>query len=361
MQKTLTTKEILLRAEHGLLKTIELANDFGVSRQYAARLVRELLREGELVKVGSKPNLSYTTPSYAKNHIDVFPAHFTKRYTNKNLEEHLILEEVENNFPRIFRFSEHVRSIFTYAFLEMFNNAIDHSSSKSIQVDVGTKEGRLFFVVRDRGIGVFRNVMRERHLRSEIEAIQDLLKGKVTTQPRVHSGEGIFFTSKISDVFSLSSYNHRLKIDNVADDISIKKNPRATRGTQVYFSVALNTTKHLNDVFKQYTHTAPDSDYGFDKTEVKIKLYIMGGIHVSRSQARRVLSGLEKFKTVVLDFERVPSVGQAFADEIFRVFKRAHPDIRLQPVNMNDAVAFMVNRVEGNNPRSPNLFNGFDR
>ena len=132
------------------------------------------------------------------------------------------------------------------------------------------------------------------------------------------------------------------------------------KGTQVYFSVTLTTTRHLNDIFKQFTHTAPDSDYGFDKTEVKIKLYIMGGIHVSRSQARRVLSGLDKFKTVVLDFERVPSIGQAFADEIFRVFKRAHSDIRLLPINMNDAVGFMVNRVEGNNPRSPGLFNDLD-
>ncbi|HXK31411.1 MAG TPA: STAS-like domain-containing protein, partial [Candidatus Paceibacterota bacterium] len=94
-----------------------------------------------------------------------------------------------------------------------------------------------------------------------------------------------------------------------------------------------------------------------DKTEVRVKLYLMGGIHVSRSQARRVLSGLEKFKTVILDFENVPTVGQAFADEIFRVFKNKHSDIQLIPTNMNEGVNFMINRVEGNNPRSPGLFN----
>jgi hypothetical protein len=125
----------------------------------------------------------------------------------------------------------------------------------------------------------------------------------------------------------------------------------------VYFAVATDTGKHLDDVFKRYTNTHPDSDYGFDKTEVRVKLYLMGGIHVSRSQARRILSGLDKFKTVILDFENVTSVGQAFADEIFRVFKNRHSDIQFIPTNMSAAVSFMINRVAGNNPRSPGLFN----
>ncbi len=49
-------------------------------------------------------------------------------------------------------------------------------------------------------------------------------------------------------------------------------------------------------------------------------------------------------------------VGQAFADEIFRVFHNKYPGIRLQAVNMNEAVKFMVDRVEGNNPRNQDIF-----
>ena len=39
-------------------------------------------------------------------------------------------------------------------------------------------------------------------------------------------------------------------------------------------------------------------------------------------------------------------VGQAFADEIFRVFKNKHPEISIDPVNMQEAVRFMIGRVE---------------
>ncbi len=88
-----------------------------------------------------------------------------------------------------------------------------------------------------------------------------------------------------------------------------------------------------------------ESDYGFDKTEVRVKLYTLAGIHVSRSQARRVLSGLEKFKIVVFDFDRVSMVGQAFADEIFRVFQNKYPYIKLETENMNESVKFMVERA----------------
>ena len=72
----------------------------------------------------------------------------------------------------------------------------------------------------------------------------------------------------------------------------------------------------------------------------------MGGVHISRSQARRVLSGLDKFKVIVMDYEKVPTVGQAFADEIYRVFKNRKPDIEIQNINMNESVKFMVERAQ---------------
>ena len=72
----------------------------------------------------------------------------------------------------------------------------------------------------------------------------------------------------------------------------------------------------------------------------------MGTIYVSRSQARRVLNNLDKFKSVILDFDKVPTIGQAFADEIFRVFAQRHPEIEIKAINMNEAVEFMANRVE---------------
>ena len=82
-----------------------------------------------------------------------------------------------------------------------------------------------------------------------------------------------------------------------------------------------------------------------NKKKIIIKL-MPGAVSMSRSEARSLLVGLEKFKKIILDFDRVPNIGQAFADEIFRVFQSRHPKISIEPVKMNETVRFMVERVE---------------
>jgi hypothetical protein len=59
----------------------------------------------------------------------------------------------------------------------------------------------------------------------------------------------------------------------------------------------------------------------------------------------RLLHGLDRFREVVLDFRGVEGIGQGFADEIFRVWAGAHPDVSLEAANMNEAVGFMVERT----------------
>lgn len=66
-----------------------------------------------------------------------------------------------------------------------------------------------------------------------------------------------------------------------------------------------------------------------------------------RSQAKRLLARVEKFKVVILDFEHIEKVGQAFSDEVFRVFKNRHPDIRLFAVNTNEEIDSMILRAGG--------------
>ena len=112
------------------------------------------------------------------------------------------------------------------------------------------------------------------------------------------------------------------------------------------FKISAISDRHLSEVFKKYTNLADEKDYGFDKTEIRVKLYTIAGVHISRSQARRVLSGLEKFKIIVFDFDKVPTVGQSFADEVFRVFHHKYPQIKLEVENMNEGVKFMVERSQ---------------
>lgn len=76
-----------------------------------------------------------------------------------------------------------------------------------------------------------------------------------------------------------------------------------------------------------------------------IRLFAIGTEFVSRSEAKRLVRGLERFREVVLDFEGVRLVGQGFADEVFQVWSSAHPQVRLVPVGMSEPVAFMVERA----------------
>jgi len=342
----LTKQKILHKAKkQEKITTNEFVNEFGVSRQYVNSLISDLVDDGSLLKAGSTRNAFYILTEKADELEGVLPNSYVKTYINENLEEHTILNDIEEKFILYKTLKENTKSIFTYAFLEMLNNAIEHSETDTIKVIVRLKEEMLYFEVNDFGIGIFRNIMQKRNLKNELEATQDLLKGKTTTAPKLHSGEGIFFTSKISDNFILDSYGQQLIIDNKKDDVFIKKTKGQKQGTKVVFEINVHTEKHLRDIFDEYTNQSDNSDYGFDKTEIRIKLYTIGDIHISRSQARRVLSGLEKFEIIVMDYSDVPMVGQAFADEIYRVFKNKYPNIEIRNEHMNESVQFMINRA----------------
>ena len=332
--------------QQGKATSSEITSKVNVSRQYVNMVISDLVAEKKVIKIGGTRNAFYASILFANEHPEIFPSVFKKTYRNQSLEEHYVLLEIEEKFPQILNLSENVRSIFTFAFSEMFNNAIEHSGSKNISIEVAERNGKLSFIVLDSGVGVFRNIMKKRGLNSEIEAIQDLLKGKTTTMPKSHSGEGIFFTSKSADLFILDSFGYQLTINTKTGGISIKDVSIIKRGTKVIFEIDTNSERHLDQVFKKYTNLSDQSDYGFDKTEIRVQLYTMGGVHISRSQARKILSGLEKFKVILFDFEKVPIVGQAFADEVYRVFQHKYPDIKIEEENMSEGVRFMIKRAK---------------
>lgn len=337
MSDQIEQKIIDLAKRKKKFQTSYIVDALGLSRQYIARILKLMIEKGKLIKSGESKYTFYALPENALS----LGKEIKKRFKNSSLLEDQVLSEIAGQAPYLYQ-KDNVGSIFDYAFSEMLNNAIEHSKSRYIEINVNTNNDNIVFRVRDFGIGVFKNIMSKRKLKSELEAIQDLLKGKATTAPKAHSGEGIFFTSKIADLFVLESFNTRLRIDNRINDVFVEEISPSKKGTEVCFQISKTTDKHLSDIFEQFTSK---EELGFNKTEIKIRLYILGSIYISRSQARRVLSGLEKFKTVILDFDKVPTVGQAFADEIFRVFKIRRPEIEIIPVNMNKTVEFMVGRV----------------
>ena len=310
-----------------------------VSRQYVTGILRGLVDEGILVRAGTTRGATYAVASKAERLRPVL----RRRLQNRRLSEDEVFDRLRARAVFVDRLPANVREIYAYGFLEMLNNAIEHSRSRIIDVALMKDNGTVSFEVSDAGIGVFRNVMRSRGLASELEAIQDLLKGKTTTAPARHSGEGIFFTSRAADEFVLESYRYRLRVDNTINDYFIERMPRSRKGTRVRFRIASGTSRTLAEVFR--TYAVDPREPAFDRSEVRVRLYTLGTRFVSRSQARRLLAGLEKFRSVVLDFAGVDTVGQGFADEVFRVFQQRRPEVRLSPVNMSEIVRFMVERA----------------
>ncbi|MFH0776247.1 MAG: DUF4325 domain-containing protein [Patescibacteria group bacterium] len=340
-------KQILATAKkQGRMTAAALLQQFSFSRQYLGRIIKELIDAGQLIKIGATRSAFYALPEYIKKNKTILPNRFVKTFKNIGLEEHKILAQIETALPLLKKLPDNIQSIFTYAFSEMLNNAIEHSRSKNIKIEVLIENQELVFFIADSGVGVFRNIQQKKKLKNELEAIQDLLKGKTTTMPKSHSGEGIFFTSKVGSLFVLDSFGYQLHINNKIDDLFVRKTDKRRKGTLVTFRLSGKSKLHLNDVFKKYTHVDGKNNYGFDKTEIHIKLYTLSGVHISRSQARRVLAGLEKFKVIVFDFDKVPMIGQAFADEIFRVFHDKNPGIKLETANMNEGVEFMIKRAK---------------
>lgn len=336
-------KELILElvSKKGKVKTSDVVKSLNnsKSRQYVNSVIRVMVNKGELVKGGITAGSFYVLPQ--NSHL--LGEEITIRLKRDHLEEHKVFSGLMEKAAFISSLRENVSSILFYAFTEMLNNAIEHSHSNFVEISIKKDKENVIFHINDFGIGVFKNVMRQRKLNSELEAIQDLLKGKTTTQPHSHTGEGIFFTSKIADIFILDSSEYRLRIDNKINDYFIEELHPRKKGTNVTFILSHTSGKHLNDVFSKFV--SEPGETGFDKTEIKVRLYAMGTVYISRSQARRILSGLDKFKTIILDFDRVATIGQAFADEIFRVFQNIHKDIKIIPINMIEPVKFMINRV----------------
>lgn len=312
-------------------RTGDFAAAAGVSRQAAHRRLAGLLRTGALARSGKGPAARYRRG-------DRSGARFV--YGRRGLDEDLVWRDSVGRVPFLRTLADNSGRILRYAFTEMLNNAIDHSGSGKVEVLFPPPGKVLAFEVIDRGVGIFDHVRRRLRLASRLEAIGEISKGKTTTQPEKHTGEGIFFVSKIADRFEIESADLRWIVDNAREDVAVGSVDPPRKGTRVRFEVRPGRRRTLKQLFDEYTE-----DFEFTKTRVVVKLFAIGVSFVSRSEAKRLLSGLEKFTEVVLDFHGVQDVGQGFADEVFRVWARAHRGVRLTPVHMAPAVEFMVRRA----------------
>ena len=267
-----------------------------------------------------------------------------RRYPLKGLEEHTVVDEFIA--PLIESLPDNVKQIIYYGATEMLNNAIDHSEGTSVTVIVEVDVQRVLIIISDDGVGIFNKIQKSFHLENPEDSIIELCKGKLTTDPTRHTGEGIFFTSRVCDGFLIHSgillFAYEQDIDmllNGANEIN--------EGTMVSLEVNKDTKRMLAEVFDKFT--SGEEEFGFTRTHFPVKVAEYGPDKLmSRSIAKRVLNRFSQFKEVMLDFKDVEFIGQAFADEIFRVYAKSHPEVHILPINAVPAVQKMINRAQAN-------------
>ena len=304
------------------------AEKFGFSHQAAYKHVKTLVDAGQLTACGTTRDRLYSLKSVvtAKAEFPITP----------KLEEDVVWRrEVSRKLSE--SIPENIRNICHFGFTEMLNNVIDHSEGKKAEVDVIRTPVSIRLYVKDDGVGIFRKIQTSLNLEDERHAILELSKGKLTTDPQHHTGEGIFFTSRAFDRFRIVSGHLYFSHSTESGDwLLTRDEEKEVGGTTVIMEIDLNSKRQLRHVFDSF---APPDDFGFSKTVVPVMLAQYGEDNlVSRSQAKRLLARFDRFKEVILDFKGVNSIGQAFADEVFRVFPDQHPAIRLIPINMNKQV-----------------------
>lgn len=251
---------------------------------------------------------------------------------NESLKKHI------NDLPL------NVQEIWDYTFSEMVNNVIDHSDASGLLVLISKNYLKTNVLISDDGVGIFEKIKNYFELASLDDAICELFKGKLTTDKQNHSGEGIFFSSKLMDNFVILSSDKIFTADKFDSSKVINMSEVSSKGTSVIMSLSNYTHKKSKEVFDKYS----DINGGFTKTIIPLK-NIFDGAPVSRSQARRVLTSLDKFEEVILDFDEIEWIGQGFAHQIFVVFKNQQPNIQIIPVNMNEDVTKMYNHVINTN------------
>ena len=149
------------------------------------------------------------------------------------------------------------------------------------------------------------------------------------------------------DIFVISSGKYSFTTSGI--DVMFESE-RDVLGTEVYMEIARRSDGTTEGVFSQFTS---DSDkYGFTKTIVPVKLARYGNENlISRSQAKRLMSRLDRFKTVVLDFDKVTTIGRAFADEIFRVYSKSHPNTKILTIHDSKEIRRLVDEIQNSGER----------
>lgn len=303
-----------------------------ISRRSAGALLNKLVAGQWLVREGTSRKPRYR-PGAMKQVV--------QRYALAGLQEDL---PWRRDFAPFFDLRPNVLQLARHAFSELVNNAIDHSGGTSVTVSMRQNGLHLQLLVSDDGCGIFERLQRDFDIADPTLAMLELAKGKLTSAPERHRGHGLFFTSRLADLVDLHANQTAFQFRGWERRRWHESRPMARQGSSVFVAFQLDSERSLDDVLR--AHNASGAGYAFDSTQVPLGLIAAGAAGLeSRAQAKRVASRLQRFRRAEVDFSGIADVGHGFADELFRVFAREHPECELVPVGMGPRVEAMIAAV----------------
>jgi anti-sigma regulatory factor (Ser/Thr protein kinase) len=304
-----------------------------ISRRSAQALLARLVATQWLVREGTPHRPLYRAGGLKQ---------VVHRYALEGLQEDL---PWSRDFAPFFDLRPNVARMAQHAFSELLNNAIDHSGGTLVTVSVRQTALHLQMLVSDDGCGIFERIQRSFEIADPTLAMLELSKGKLTSQPDRHSGHGLFFTSRLADMFDLHANHLAFQFRGWDGRSWYQGKPMPRDGSSVYLAISLDTERTLDAVLR--SHSGDGAGYAFETTQVPLRLITGGATGLeSRAQAKRVASRLSRFRRAEVDFSGIVDVGHGFADELFRVFPRANPALELVPVGMAPRVAAMIASVQ---------------
>jgi anti-sigma regulatory factor (Ser/Thr protein kinase) len=314
---------------HGDQLPETLMERLAVSRRRAATLLRRLVAMQWLSRGGS-PGRPVYGPGALRQVVH--------RYELGGLQEDL---PWRRDFAPCFEWPLEVRRMAQHAFTELLNNAIEHSGGSAVTVSLRQTPLQLQLLVSDDGCGLFSRLAQSFAIDDPALAMLELSKGKLTSLPDRHSGHGLFFTTRMADVLDIHANGSAFQCRSWERRQWRRGRPASRNGTSIYLAIALDTTRTLDAVVR--AHSGDGAGYAFERTCVPLHLMAdEAQLLASRAEARRVASGLAQFRHAEIDFDGIAQVGHGFADELFRVWRGAHPGLELTPVGMAPRVAAMI-------------------
>jgi anti-sigma regulatory factor (Ser/Thr protein kinase)/biotin operon repressor len=222
----------------------KLASDhFKITRQAVNRHLDVLISKGLLIQEGQTKNRSYKLASLIT---------WRKAYNiSSGLAEHDVWRNDISEFLQ--NQTKNALDIWQYGFTEIFNNALDHSEGSDVTVSIEGTAITTRIQIIDNGVGIFKKIQSAFNLTDPRHSVLELAKGKLTTDPKRHTGEGIFFTSRMFDDFQILSgdvcFTHFVE----DDDHDWIDERRGFPGTSVWMELKNYTTQTVRKVFDKYT------------------------------------------------------------------------------------------------------------